>query len=89
METEEGRKTGDKELSRAGEQKDRKGGQSKRKLKVGMRTVWSSELDRDTAAVTSVLISPRLADEMSVGCVCGKPLPLAFWLQIAWAGGEE
>lgn len=30
---------------------------SERKLKVSARTVWSSELDGDTAAVTSVLIS--------------------------------
>ena len=36
--------------------KDR--GREDRKLKVSVRTVWSSELDRDTAAVTSVLISP-------------------------------
>lgn len=27
-------------------------------LKVSVRTVWSSELDKDAAAVTSVLISP-------------------------------
>lgn len=59
-------------------------------LKVSVRTAWSSELEGDTAAVTSALISP---DEMSVRsvCACGKKnvsLQL-FGLQIAEAGGEE
>lgn len=43
----------------------RKGGETVRRtggrggvLKVSMRTAWSSELDGDTAAVTSALISP-------------------------------
>lgn len=42
-----------------GREEDRKRRtEGKRELKVSVRTVWSSELDRDTAAVTSVLISP-------------------------------
>lgn len=72
---------------------DKEEGQRKRweELKVRVRTVWSSELDRDTAAVTSVLISPS-AGWWSVSvcvCVCGKPLPSLFWLQIAGAGVAE
>lgn len=58
------RKGGILEIKSSGEresrvrEEDRKEGQSERELKVSVRTVWSSELDRDTAAVTSVLISP-------------------------------
>lgn len=44
------------EKERRIEEKER--GREGEKLKVSVRTVWSSELDRDTAAVTSVLISP-------------------------------
>lgn len=45
-----------REEERRTEKKER--GREREKLKVSVRTVWSSELDRDTAAVTSVLISP-------------------------------
>lgn len=40
------------------ERSEREKDRARRKLKVSMRTVWPSELDRNTAAVTSVLISP-------------------------------
>lgn len=45
------------EIKSSGERKSRRR-EEERELKVSVRTVWSSELDRDTAAVTSVLISP-------------------------------
>lgn len=57
METEEGRNNGDTEtVVRCRVEEER--WIEKRNLKVRMRTPWSSELDRNTAAVTSVLISP-------------------------------
>lgn len=57
------RKGGILEIESGGERESRRREEDRkkereRKLKVSVRTVWSSELDRDTAAVTSVLISP-------------------------------
>ena len=62
-------------MVRGREEKDR----AERKLKVSVRTVWSSELDRDTAAVTSVLISPSAGLMRCQLVVCVENLSLRLF----------